>query len=170
MALLDSGLAPLIVVTSHTGFSTTTLTLLDKGLAVTLVADALPAAELTARYRPIREQYPGFEVVPKDRYSLVRLRDALRDGRTISCAADFQDAATKTYSLVSPAIFEFARRLNAELLMSKTLISEDGSITTLLDGPHRISDATASTKAFIDFVNAGRHPPKQLSIGHPPLA
>lgn len=167
LALLDSGRAPLIVVTSHTGFSATTQTLLRKGLAVTLVADALPSAELAARYRRTIEQYPTFQPIPKDRYSLGRLRDALRDGRTISCAADFQDEATRTYSLISPAIFEFASRVKAGLVMSKTIVNDDGSITTLLAGPHDISDALAGAKAFIDFLNAGRRTSKRLRIAHP---
>ena len=165
--LLTSG-APLIVVTSHTGFAATTLTLLHMGVPLSWVTDALPAAELARRYRRILETYPGLQLVPKDRYSLARLHEALRNGRTISCATDYQDEVTKTYSLVSPAIFEFARRIDATLLMSKTVVNDDGSITTILDGPHHIADAEASALAFIDFLNAGRHTPKCLQLKYPP--
>lgn len=165
--LLDQGRLPLIVVTNHTGFRATTRSLLRNGLPVTLVTDTLPPEELTRRYRSILEKYPKFSMVPKDRYCLAALRKALRNGCTISCAADYQDPITKTYSLVSPAIFEFAQRMDIELLWAKTIVNDDGSLTSLLDGPHRVSDPIASTRRFIDFLNAGRHRPRSFRIAYP---
>lgn len=166
LALLQCGHAPLIAITSHTGFFATTRSLLQLGLPVTLVTDALPEAELKARYKSVLDHYPDLQLVPKDRYCLGHLREALRARRTVSCAADFQDSATKTYSLISPAIFEFARRLKIDVLLSKTTIDEDGSITTRFDGPHQVTDAIASAESFMRLLNEGRRPPKKLAIGY----
>lgn len=152
---------PAIIVGAHTGYGSAYATLSDLGHRVSLLIDAgIEARNPTAG----TARHPGLELIPNGRLSLAHAMQALKKQRLVCCAVDYQDLALKTYSLVSPAMFELARRTATPLYFAKNTVADDGTIEVAIDGPFPVVDAVRSAQDMIDYINAGRCQPKSLKL------
>lgn len=155
---------PAIIVGTHTGYGSAYAFLSDLGHRVSLLIDAQIEEH---NPDPWKVRYPDLELIPNDGLSLARTMGALKKGRLVCCAVDYQDPTRRTYSLVSPAIFELARRTSTPLYFAKNTVADDGTIEIEIDGPIPVTEASRSALAMIDYVNADRLHPKHLQVRTP---
>lgn len=153
-----------LIVGIHAGYGSAYAALSDLGHRVSLLKDA---QQMLLYPNWGRDRHPTLELIPNDRLSLAHISRALKAERLVCCAVDYRDPQTKTYSLISPAIFELARRTATPLYFAKNTVSDDGTIEIAIDGPFPVVDAVRSAQDMIDYINAGRCQPKSLQLRAP---
>ena len=150
-----------LIVGVHSGYGPAYATLSDLGHRVSLLKDA---RQLTLHPDWGRNRHPTLELIPNDRLSLARISRALKAERLVCCAVDYRDPSSKTYSLISPAIFELARRTATPLYFAKNSVADDGTVEIAIDGPFPVQDALRSAQDMIGYINADRRQPKSLQV------
>lgn len=144
-----------IVVTVHYGRPITTQLLLGVGLPVCLVSRAPRDQWL--------KKYPTLKVIQNGPASLARIRRELMNDRVVCCAVDRRAHPPHgDFCLISPGMFELARRMQIPMHFTSSSVSATGIILMHVSPPHYVRNTQESIQAFIAFHNAWRNPPRHL--------
>lgn len=153
-----------LIVGIHAGYGPAYAVLSDLGHRVSLLKDA---QQMMQHPDWGRDRHPTLELIPNDRLSLVHISRALKAERLVCCAVDYRDPQTGIYNLISPAIFELARRATMPVYFATNAVADDGTIELFIDGPFPVVEATVSARQLIDHINARRSRPKELRLRTP---
>jgi lauroyl/myristoyl acyltransferase len=135
-----------VLVTIHSFVGLIILQVLKElGVEVTLVAFGRPQMELLGGYQ--------IDFILPSKYVLLKARQKLREGKWISCSADYPPDKSAEF-MIGTAIFDFARKLEAKVIFSVTQVSKEGEICIALSRMKHSMSSTESAKEFISFLNS----------------
>lgn len=150
----------LVITTVHNGFAFTSkfVSSLNRSVA-TIAADSEYVEKVVFKRTGISS---AIKVIPRDKFCLVKLLDAVKNKNVICCDIDFQKSTHEKFEYVSPSLFIFADRNNLPVYFAKYEISSNGNLKILFKEP--IPDTSPEDKLsdFIDFINATRTFKRQL--------
>lgn len=150
---------PVVLITVHNAISPSIiLALEERGVRASMIVYQYPA-QLLDTLRCGAE----IDVIYRSKQTFLQARQKLRDGSCIVCCAD---ESVDGQLWMRPGIFEFARRMEAQVLFGAAQVSRTGEIDITIEQAHsRDKSSEAMAEDFIEFLNAVLISKKTWKIG-----
>ena len=149
---------PATVCGVHTGFAFLPTIMAPFGRKVSIISSDNDIRDTLTRSG--REGY--IEVIPRDLFSFIRLRNSMHKANLCVCSVDYSDG--KLFQFISPSLFEFSSLNKFPVYFFKSEVNDEGKVQVGLKKSEFLQDPSKSAEEFILYITANQNPARELSI------
>lgn len=142
----------------HTGFAFLPTIIAPFGRKVSIIS-----SDNDIRDTLIRSGRDGYiEIIPRDLFSFVRLRNSMQKGNLCVCSVDYSDG--KLFQFISPSLFEFSTLNKFPIYFFKSKVTDEGDVWVELRKSEFLQNPSKLTEEFILYLTTDQNPARELSI------